>query len=634
MPYAFGIFPIIRIAIFFTYKTCLQMAKFLFPLLLLVSTLSSGQVNPPIEVIAKKFFTLYEMPTYSSRILSFESRPDGYYVRLLNVGTPEVEKRERFYDLQSDRYLALKLFADQFESPKDHPSLPTQESRQTAEAYIRQIGDFEKSGFDRQPFYGYPGWYNDAINYWETKRTLNDDELHALARAYSTAAMALLADYSNYSLDEERFQLQAEIPAMNSAQLKQYLLASNKCLSAYKMLKERNPDFMTPIGPARSKYANERMNVFLTLLYFQGEQEALAILEEDLYEPYFLTNARNYLRSCPKDAIVIAYGDSDTYTLLYVQATEGFRTDVIVANTSLMVIERYRKMVLAGPLGATQLKSNLPPFYSQLPIKVWAKSANNPDSTIAYQQLLKLLSREDRYYISGNTWTLPLPYDQVAIELPENIAYLNPESKNTSAYWQPFINKGYQFSDGYFLLDLLAANHWERPLCFLPTVLNNELLPWQKHLAWNGWVYLVVPDQLADNRLATGIYHHTDSTFQLWQEAMVYDTITTITPFDKLPFYQHQIKSAGELLKQLIADGKMVQAQQFANQLPLRYPNTIRPWDGQWIAFLPMFRQCKANKAANNILKTIEENVRENRIEFFGEEERWLLLQRVREMKE
>ncbi len=609
------------------------MVKMFFPLLLLVTTLSWGQVNPPITAIAEKFFTLYKMPTYSYRMLRFESRPDGYYAQLLKIGTQEIENREKFYDQRSDRYLALTLFTDKFESPKNNPSLPTQEGRQTAEDYFRQMGNFEKSAFDRQPFYGYPGWYNDAIKYWEVKTNLSDDELHALARAYSTAAMALLANYSNYSLDEEQFQLKEGLPAMNSVQLKQYLLAVNKCLGAYKTLKARNPNFLTPVGPASIKYANERMNAFLTLLYFQGEQEARAMLEEGMYEPYFLTNARNYLRSCPKDAIVIAYGDSDTYTLLYVQATEGFRTDVIVANISLMVIERYRNMLLAGPLGAAELKSNFPPSYSQLPIKIWAKSENCPDSTIAYPQLLKLISKEDNYYISGNTWTLPFPYGQVAIEIPEDTPYLNSESKNTAAYWQPFLNKGYQYPDGYFLLDFLAANRWKRPLCFLPTVLNNELLPWQKHLAWNGWVYLVVPDQLADNYLATGIYHHTDSTFQLWQEAMVYDTITPITPFDKLPFYQHQIKSAAELLQQLITDGKMVQAQQFATQLPLRYPNAIRPWDGQWAGFIPMFRQCKANGAANNILKAIEENVQENRIDFYHEEERWLLLQRVRELK-
>lgn len=609
------------------------MVKMLYPLLLLVTTLSWGQVNPPITEVAEKFFTLYALPTYSYQVLRFESRPDGYYVQLLKIGTQEVESREQFYDQQSARYLPLNLFTDKIESKRSNPTLPIEEGRQTAEGYFQQMGHFEKNAFDRQPFYGYPGWYHDAIKYWEAKKTLNDEELHALARAYSTAAMALLANYSNYSLAEEQFQLKEGLPAMNSVQLKQYLSAANKCLEAYKILKERNPDFMTPIGPARTKYANERMNVFLTLLYFQGEQEARAILEEDLYEPYFLTNARNYLRSCPKDAIVIAYGDSDTYTLLYVQAMEGFRTDVIVANISLMVIGRYRNMLLAGPLGAAELKSNFPPSYSQLPIKIWAKSENFPDSTITYLQLLKLISREDSYYISGNTWALPFPYGQVAIEIPEGTPYLNSESKNTVAYWEPFLSRGYQYADSYFLLDFLAANRWKRPLCFLPTVLNNELLPWQQHLAWNGWVYLVVPDQLTDNRLTKGVHHHTDSTFLLWQEAMVYDTITPITSFDKLPFYHNQLKSALELLQQLITDGKMVQAQQFATRLPLRYPNAIQPWDEQWIAFIPMFRQCKANEVANNILKTIEENVRENRIDFFREEDRWLLLQRIRELK-
>lgn len=36
-----------------------------------------------------------------------------------------------------------------------------------------------------------------------------------------------------------------------------------------------------------------------------------------------------------QDAILVTYGDNDTYPLLYVQETEKFRTDVLVANYSL-----------------------------------------------------------------------------------------------------------------------------------------------------------------------------------------------------------------------------------------------------------------------------------------------------------
>ena len=113
------------------------MTKYLFPLLLLMGTLSYGQVNPPIETIVEKFFARYEVPPYSSLTLRFESRPDGYYVKVLTIGTQEVENRAQFYDRRSDRYLALKFFADKSENPKDLSARPTPEGRQTAGSCVR-----------------------------------------------------------------------------------------------------------------------------------------------------------------------------------------------------------------------------------------------------------------------------------------------------------------------------------------------------------------------------------------------------------------------------------------------------------------------------------------------------------------
>lgn len=595
---------------------------------LLLATASYTQVNPSIEKITEVFFSTYDCPPQAHRLLRFESRSDGYYLVRINTSN-EVERREKFYDNRSKTYLTINSANKWTDSTNRNPT----NTRNLSQSYLLQLGRFEKDAFSRQPYYGYPGWYKDVIAYWENKENLTNEELHALARAYSTAAISLLANYSNYSLDEKRFQLKDGIPAMDTAQLQQYLQAANKCLAAYKTLKDRDPQFTTPLGPASTKYANERMNVFLTLLYFQGEKEARSFLEEDMYEPYFLSNARNYLRSCPKDAVVVAWGDTDTYTLLYVQATEDFRTDVIVINTSLLAVDRYRKMLLTGPFTASPLQTDLPGFYNILPVKVWIDSKAYSDTSITYALLKEKLSNEGNYYKSTTTWVYPMPYSNITLPVPAGTPYLYKNNEDTPARWRTFTSSGYELITSYALLDLLAANEWRRSLCFLPTVSINELKPWQEHLVWNGWVYQVVPDRLEDNRAAAGIMYHTDSTFNLWQDKMVYDTTTTITSFDKLPFYQHQIKSARELLTRLLKDKKIDEAYQFATSLPRYYPNTIRSWDRQWIELVPLFRQSGALETANNLLETIAENVRENRIEFQREEDRYLLLQRVRELK-
>ncbi len=69
--------------------------------------------------------------------------------------------------------------------------------------------------------------------------------------------------------------------------------------------------------------------------------------------------ARNLLRSCPENSVLVTGGDIDTWAVLYVQLAEGFRSDVKVCSFDLMGISHYRRWLKTQGFPITSEDENL-----------------------------------------------------------------------------------------------------------------------------------------------------------------------------------------------------------------------------------------------------------------------------------
>ena len=95
------------------------------------------------------------------------------------------------------------------------------------------------------------------------------------------------------------------------------------------------------------KLLNEQFHLYQQLVltgYKKEAAEALKQISND--DSLYAKIGYAYLGSCPPNAILITFGDNDTYPLWYVQQKKGFRKDVTVLNNSLLGFAPYGDMLI------------------------------------------------------------------------------------------------------------------------------------------------------------------------------------------------------------------------------------------------------------------------------------------------
>ncbi|MEM7101489.1 MAG: hypothetical protein AAF502_00080 [Bacteroidota bacterium] len=358
----------------------------------------------------------------------------------------------------------------------------------------RKINQYKSKYFDHCPVYEYPGYNEDLILLLEDEKDLTAGCMDCYARALSEKATNMLHPYQlSASASYNKYDSTLVESDLPEDLVFSYMEAADNALEAFRRLVEKYPDYETIVGSIKHKYHNEIIAVFYNLSFSGRRDMASKYLPDGLFDEPILDFSRNTLMSCPPNAILFTWGDSDTYPLVYLQENAGYRTDVTIVNNNLINIGKYinyittllgeeRNIDLTLPIDRYKLDNN-----NVLRVD---PGMNNPSSTITdYFEALR--DHPSRFIMTNDDqrWTT-IPFKTFSIPI-EDIRG-NESPKINGSIRQSFLMKNHLFT-----LDLLVTNKGKRPICYTLSFRGSKDLGFDRYRKIEGFTMRLTANQKA-----------------------------------------------------------------------------------------------------------------------------------------
>ena len=210
----------------------------------------------------------------------------------------------------------------------------------------------------------------------------------------------------------------------------------------------------------------------------------------------------NYLNSCDENAVLLTYGDNDSFPVWYAQDVEGIRTDVRVANLSYLSAGWYIDMMRQKAYESEPVKYTLgsekyrPGNREQLPV---TNRINRPYDII---ELIKFAGSDDRQskidfsgrgdyynYIPSNQFLVPV--DSAKVMANGTVKEYQGDRLLNNVIWNYSGREMYK--NNLAVMDMFGTNKWERPFYFASTVPPANYMGLEEYFQLEGLAYRIAP---------------------------------------------------------------------------------------------------------------------------------------------